>query len=74
MGWPGTLGNTAEAATCSLGIYSTDNDGHCFFYGPKVRGLRWCGVVSRGRACRPASVAAQCCCGCCMSRTGLMPC
>eukprot|EP00198_Chlamydomonas_reinhardtii_P008888 XP_001698225.1 flagellar associated protein [Chlamydomonas reinhardtii] len=40
VGWPGTLGNTAEAATCSLGIYSTDNDGHCFFYGPKVGGKR----------------------------------
>ncbi|KAG2441658.1 hypothetical protein HXX76_003276 [Chlamydomonas incerta] len=40
VGWPGTLGGTAEAATCSLGIYSTDNDGHCFFYGPKVGGKR----------------------------------
>ncbi|GLI69504.1 hypothetical protein VaNZ11_014138 [Volvox africanus] len=38
VGWPSTLGNTAETATCTLGVYSTDNTGHCYFYGPKLVG------------------------------------
>ncbi|EFJ46635.1 hypothetical protein VOLCADRAFT_92800 [Volvox carteri f. nagariensis] len=36
MGWPSALGNTAETAKCTLGVYSTDNAGHCYFYGPKL--------------------------------------
>ncbi|GLC52223.1 hypothetical protein PLESTB_000596700 [Pleodorina starrii] len=38
VGWPSSLGGTAETASCTLGVYSTDGSGHCFFYGPKVVG------------------------------------
>ncbi len=36
MGWPSDAGHVAEESTLPLGVYSTDSDGHCFFYGPTV--------------------------------------